>query len=68
MIDVKQTDVMSGRLLLRISEVVQVLGLSRTKVYHLIYYEGLPVMKFGKSVRVPVEDLRRWIERRKEAA
>ena len=39
-------------LLLRIPEVAVSLQLSRAKVYRLIYDEGLPVVHFGRAVRV----------------
>jgi excisionase family DNA binding protein len=37
---------------LSIPEVCESLRLSRAKVYRLIYYEGLPVVHFGRAVRV----------------
>jgi excisionase family DNA binding protein len=55
-------------LLLNIPEVAASLRLSRAKVYRLIYYEGLPVLHFGRSVRVSVVRLQEWIERREKSA
>lgn len=55
-------------LLLSIPEVAESLRLSRAKVYRLIYYEGLPVVHFGRSARVSVIALQRWIERREKGA
>jgi excisionase family DNA binding protein len=55
-------------LLLNIPEVCDSLRLSRAKVYRLIYYEGLPVVHFGRSVRVSVIALQEWIERREKSA
>jgi len=55
-------------LLLDIPEVCESLRLSRAKVYRLIYYEGLPVMHFGRSVRVSVIALQEWVERREKGA
>ena len=52
-------------LLLNIPEVVAVsLRLSRAKVYRLIDVEGLPVIRFGRAVRVSVAALERWLEAR----
>ena len=34
------------------------------KVYQLIAVEGLPVVRFGRSVRVSVVSLQKWVERR----
>ena len=50
------------RLLLRPSEAAEVLGMGRTKVYELLASGELPSVRIGKSVRVPVEALRRWIQ------
>lgn len=55
-------------LMLDILEVAESLRLSRAKVYRLIYYEGLPVVHFGRSVRVSVIALQDWIEQRAKSA
>ena len=55
-------------LLLSIPEVAASLRLSRAKVYRLIYYEGLPVVHFGRSSRVSVLALQEWLERREKTA
>jgi excisionase family DNA binding protein len=51
-------------LLLNVPQVAQLLGLSRTKVYELIATEGLPVLKFGRAVRVSFKSLQRWVDQR----
>jgi excisionase family DNA binding protein len=51
------------QLLLRPVEAAEVLGLGRAKVYQLIRDGGLPSVRIGKSVRVPAERLRQWVER-----
>jgi excisionase family DNA binding protein len=48
--------------LLTIPDVVKLLQVSRRTVYNLID-QGLPTMKFGKSVRVHPADFRRWLAR-----
>jgi len=58
--------VSSPRLLLSVPEVAKSLGLGRTKVYELIATEGLPVVRFGRAVRVSVESLQRWVEQREK--
>ena len=55
-------------LLLDIPEVCESLRLSRAKVYRLIYYEGLPVVHFGRAVRVSVVALQQWLEQRQKSA
>ena len=55
-------------ILLSIPEVAESLRLSRAKVYRLIYFEGLPVVHFGRSVRVSVIALEQWLEERGKCA
>ncbi len=49
------------RLLLRIPEAADMLGLSRSKVYDLLA-SGLPCVKIGRAKRIPVTGLRKWLE------
>ncbi len=53
-------------LLLNVTQVAKTLSLSRTKVYALIATEGLPVVRFGRSVRVSPASLQRWLEQREQ--
>ena len=53
---------MTERLLLRVDEVAEMLGLGRSKTYELVATGILPVVRLGRSVRVPAEGLRRWLE------
>ena len=53
-------------LLLNIPEVAKSLRLSRTKVYELIAVEGLPVVRFGRAVRVSRAALEQWIQQREQ--
>ncbi len=55
----------SQPLLLNIPQVMQMLGLSRSKVHKLIKREGLPVMRFGRAVRISLSDLQQWLQERK---
>ena len=50
------------RLLLRPDEVQRALGLGRSKTYQMMATGELPVVRIGRSVRVPAEALRRWVE------
>ncbi len=65
---IQKKEVMLQPLLLSIPEVAESLRLSRAKVYRLIYYEGLPVVHFGRSARVSVSSLRAWLEQREKSA
>ncbi|MEO7020566.1 MAG: helix-turn-helix domain-containing protein [Ktedonobacteraceae bacterium] len=58
----------SFQMLLTIPQVAKVLSLGRTKVYELIWKENLPIIKFGRAVRVSKEDLQHWLEKRREAS
>lgn len=53
-------------LLLNISQVARLLGLSRTTVYTLIATEGLPVVRFGRVMRVLPTSLQEWLEHREK--
>jgi excisionase family DNA binding protein len=44
------------------SEAAELLGIGRTKVYELIRANQLPHRRVGKSIRVPVAQLRAWVE------
>ena len=52
------------KLLIRPSEVADLLGLGRTKVYEMLASGELPSVRIGKSVRVPLGALRQWVDER----
>lgn len=52
--------------LLRVEEASRILGLGRTRAWELIWKSDLPVVRIGRSVRIPRKELRRWIEGRTE--
>lgn len=52
------------RLLLRVDEAVTATGISRAKLWQMIGTGELPSVKIGRSRRIPVEALRRWIAER----
>jgi excisionase family DNA binding protein len=51
-------------LLIRAEEAAKLLGLGRSKVFQMIATGELPVIRMGRSVRVPKAELVRWIESR----
>jgi excisionase family DNA binding protein len=53
-------------LLWTIPQVSESLQISRAKIYQLIAQEGLPVVKFGRTVRISPADLQTWLSQRKE--
>jgi excisionase family DNA binding protein len=50
------------KLLLRPSEVAELLGLGRSKTYELIAEGAIPSVRIGKCVRVPADRLRERID------
>jgi excisionase family DNA binding protein len=55
-------------ILMSIPEVARSLRLSRAKVYQLIAVEGLPVVRFGRAVRVCRSSLEQWVRQREQEA
>lgn len=53
-------------LLLTVPQVAKLLNLGRTKVYELIGAKQLPVVRFGRAVRVSSASLQRWVERQEQ--
>ena len=51
------------RILLSTDEAATAIGVSRSKVYELIASGAIPSVRIGASVRVPVEQLKAWIEK-----
>jgi excisionase family DNA binding protein len=49
------------RLLLKMNEVAQLLGMSRSTAYSMAAMGELPVIRIRGGVRVPAEALRRWV-------
>jgi excisionase family DNA binding protein len=56
------------KLLLRPLEAAEAIGIGRSKVYELLASGDLPSVRVGSSVRIPVEQLREWINRRIDVA
>ena len=62
----QRNELASEPLLLTIPQVATKLGLSRTMVYILINREGLPVIRFGRAVRISAPSLQKWVEEREQ--
>ncbi|WP_373048423.1 helix-turn-helix domain-containing protein [Vulgatibacter sp.] len=52
---------MDGQILLRVEEAAKRLGFGRSKVYEMAASGELPVVRFGRSVRIPAAELERWV-------
>lgn len=65
---IKKTFIDPGPLqpLLTIPQVAKILGVSRPTVYQMIYNEGLPIIRFGKAVRILPWSLFLWLVQREE--
>jgi len=50
------------KLLLRPDEAALAIGVGRSKMYALIAAGEVPSIRVGNALRVPLEDLRLWIE------
>ena len=56
------------KLLYRIEEACILTGLGRTKLYDEIAKQRIGVVHFGKSVRIPADELRAYVDRAKADA
>ena len=50
------------RMLFRIPEAAEKLGLSRTKTYELVNAGVIPSVRIGSSLRIPAKQLQAWID------
>ncbi len=53
-------------LLITVEEAAKLLKIGKTKMYELIRNEDLPVVRFGKVVRIDMTDLQAWLKTWKE--
>ena len=50
------------KLLLKPSEVAQILGIGRSLIYELIARKEIPSIRLGRCIRIPSESLQRWLK------
>jgi excisionase family DNA binding protein len=55
-------DTKQSKLLIRVSEAAERLSIARSKAYLMAQTGELPVVRLGKSIRVPVKLLDEWVE------
>lgn len=53
---------MNNRLLYRVREVAEMLGIGRSKAYELVRTGEIPSVRLGASVRVRGQDLQDYVE------
>jgi excisionase family DNA binding protein len=54
-------------LLLRPVEAARLLGIGRSKLFEMLARNELPVIRFGRCVRIPRNELAMWVAQRLEA-
>jgi excisionase family DNA binding protein len=59
---------MSEKLLVTIAEAAAMASISRTAAYELVAAGEWPTVTIGKTRKVPVEALRRWVQLRTQSA
>ncbi|MGK2858192.1 MAG: helix-turn-helix transcriptional regulator [Thermoanaerobaculia bacterium] len=59
---------MNEKKLLRPKEVMEVIGLGRSKLYELMSAGELPVVRIGRAVRIPADAIDEWIGRQRSDA
>lgn len=50
-------------LLLSVMEAATVMGLARNKMYELVHRTDFPLIRLGKSMRIPRDLLLTWLEK-----
>ena len=58
---------LSQRLLVWPEEAAELLGVGRSTIYELMRAGELHVVHIGRAARIPVEDLRLWVEAHESA-
>ncbi len=53
-----------GKLLLKVMEAGEMLGIGRSRMYEMVDTKELPSIRIGKSIRIPVKALNQWVEER----
>jgi len=51
-------------LMLKVKDLQRVLGISRNHAYEMVNSYNFPLVRLGRSIRIPREELRIWIEKR----
>lgn len=57
---------MNKKAVLTVEEMQKFLNISRPKAYQLIHQPGFPVLRLGRVVRIPKNQLIQWVEKQVE--
>jgi excisionase family DNA binding protein len=49
-------------LVMTVTELQKVLGLSRVKAYELVHQRNFPAIRFGRAIRIPRDGLMKWLD------
>lgn len=60
--DVMAEDVVPQKLTLSVTEAANLIGVSRTTMYHLVKMKGFPTVQIGNRVLVSVKGLEKWVD------
>lgn len=52
----------NNKAILSFDEMIQYLGIGRTKGYQLCAIDGFPVIRVGRKYLIPVDGLREWLK------
>jgi excisionase family DNA binding protein len=58
----------ADKLLLTVEQAAEVLSLSRRTLWRLTKDGKLPSVRYGRAVRYWIEDLKKWVEKQREAS
>lgn len=45
----------------KVSDIAEILQISRTKAYEIVNRNLFPVIHIGKAIRIPIEPFERWM-------
>ncbi len=52
------------KMLLKPGEVIEILGIGRSRVYEMLACGELPSLRIGRSIRIPASALQKWVNDR----
>ena len=60
--DIMAEEVVPKKLTLSVTEAANLIGVSRTTMYHLVKMKGFPTVQIGNRVLVSVKGLEKWVD------
>ena len=49
---------------IKVTDMAKILKINRQKAYELIHSEDFPFITIGKSIRIPVNQFEKWLNKR----